>query len=352
MPGIGRRERVDGMGNAAGEDGPMIDFFERVAALRRDGEVFAVATVVGRRAPVSAHLGDHAIVFGDGRMEGFVGGACSREIVRQQAREALQSGQGRLVSIRPDAAAAGDSSAEHVMVRMACASEGAIDVYIEPCLRPRSLVVVGATPVASALARLGRAMEYTVVRVVEEREMADLAADAAAHGVRLEPLAALETVVGRRCGGAAVVVASQGHYDEGALTSVLKARPGYVGLVASRKRGTMVRGMLEASGVPGVETIRVPAGLDLGARTATEIALSILAEVVKAQLVPPVVESVRSEAPAAAPASAVDPVCGMTVEIAGARHTASIEGVDYYFCCAACRTRFISDPPAFRHARS
>ncbi len=135
----------------------MNDFFERVAALRRDGEIFAVATVVGRRPPVSAHLGDHAIVFADGRMEGFVGGACSREIVRQQAREALDAGHGRLVSIRPDAADTSESTAEHVVVPMTCASEGAIDVYIEPCLRPRSLVVVGDTPVAAALARVGRA---------------------------------------------------------------------------------------------------------------------------------------------------------------------------------------------------
>ena len=81
----------------------MIDFFERVAALRREGQSFAVATVVARRAPVSAHLGDRAIVFADGRMEGFVGGACSREIVRQQALEALAARHGRLVSIRPDA---------------------------------------------------------------------------------------------------------------------------------------------------------------------------------------------------------------------------------------------------------
>ena len=78
-------------------------FFEQMAALRREGQSFAVATVVARRAPVSAHLGDRAIVFADGRMEGFVGGACSREIVRQQALDALATRRGRLVSIRPDA---------------------------------------------------------------------------------------------------------------------------------------------------------------------------------------------------------------------------------------------------------
>ena len=89
----------------------MIDFFERVAALRREGQAFAIATVVARRAPVSAHLGDRAIVFADGRMEGFVGGACAHDIVRQQARESIAARHGRLVSIRPDEGS--ESSPEH-----------------------------------------------------------------------------------------------------------------------------------------------------------------------------------------------------------------------------------------------
>jgi len=127
----------------------MTDFFERVAALRREGQSFAVATVVARRAPVSAHLGDRAIIFADGRMEGFVGGACSREIVRRQARESLNRRLGRLVSIRPDAVPVPESTPEHVVVPMTCVSEGAIDVYIEPFVRARSLVVVGASEIES-----------------------------------------------------------------------------------------------------------------------------------------------------------------------------------------------------------
>src|SRR5579862_836456 len=100
----------------------MIDFFEQVAAARREGRSFAIATVVARRAPVSAHLGDHAIVFADGRMEGFVGGACSREIVRQQALESLRARHGRLVSIGPDTSQAVEPTDERVVVSMTCAS--------------------------------------------------------------------------------------------------------------------------------------------------------------------------------------------------------------------------------------
>src|SRR6266850_2690108 len=170
-----------------------MDVLERLAALRREGQSFAVATVVGRRAPVSAHLGDRAIVFADGRMEGFIGGACSREIVRQQALDVLHARLGRLVSIRPDASDPIESSAEHVVVPMSCASEGAVDVYVEPFVDARRLIVVGATPVAEALARLARGMDYDVWRVVDAREERETAQTAAPIGVTVATLDALET---------------------------------------------------------------------------------------------------------------------------------------------------------------
>ena len=132
-----------------------MDLFEQIAALRREGQSFALATVVARRAPVSAHLGDRAIVFADGRMEGFVGGACSREIIRQQALDALTTRCSRLVSIRPDASDPVASTGEHVVVPMTCVSEGAIDVYVEPFVQARALVVVGATPVADVAGAAG-----------------------------------------------------------------------------------------------------------------------------------------------------------------------------------------------------
>ena len=333
----------------------MVNFFERVAALQREGQSFAVATVVARRAPVSAHLGDHAIVFADGRMEGFVGGACSREIVRQQALESLRARHGRLVSIAPDASAGVESTGEHVVVSMTCASEGAVDVYVEPFVQARILVVVGATPVADALARLARSVEYQVVRVVEARERLDLEAEAAALGVTVTTIDRLEAILGGGAADTAVVVASQGHYDEEAVEASLKSSAPYVGLVASRKRGATLRALLEARGVPRLAAMRNPAGLDLGARTAQEVALSILAEIV--QTVPsgfPLATAraspavARADASPAAPASAVDPVCGMRVDVATARHTAEVDGAVYYFCCANCRARFVKQPQDYR----
>lgn len=336
---------------------PHVEFFERIARLGREGQSFATATVVGRRAPVSAHLGDRAIVFADGRMDGFVGGACAREIVRKQALEALKAGTGRLVSIRPDAGENADTSLDRVVVPMTCASEGAVDVYIEPFVQARLLIVVGATPIASALARVARSLDYRVVRVVAERERADIEPEAAALGVSVAVLEGLGQVLGRSGAGAddrAVVVASQGHYDEEALEAAFACGVPYVGLVASRARGATVKALLEERNVPGVSALRNPAGLDLGARTPTEVALSILAEIVQAHSSPDetrdstaTTAAIVAEAQMDAPPIAIDPVCGMEVDIATARHKADVDGVTYYFCCAACRARFVKRPQEF-----
>jgi xanthine dehydrogenase accessory factor len=328
----------------------MRDFLEKVSALGREGQSFATATVVGRQPPVSAHLGDRAIVYADGRMEGFIGGACSREIVRRQALEAMRARKPRLVSIRPGGSPPETPDPEHLFVPMTCVSEGAVDVYIEPSVRPRRIVVVGDTPVADALARAGAALDYDVVQVVEERELPDRTAAAAPAGVTVAPLSALERVLKAAGGEAAAVVASQGHYDEQALETILRTGAAYVGLVASRKRGATVRRWLEEQSVPGVDALSNPAGLDLGARTPPEVALSILAEIVQKRPDRGRGEHAAVEPVASEPASAgiaIDPVCSMEVETAGALYTADVDGTRYYFCCAGCRSRFLRDPGSF-----
>ena len=124
----------------------------------------------------------------------------------------------------------------------------------------------------------------------------------------------------------------------------MRASVPYVGLVASHKRGATVRSLLEENGVPGVAALRSPAGLDLGARTAPEVAVSILAEIVQIHT-----SQAREQAPATASAatSAVDPVCGMSVVVASARHKAEVDGASYYFCCANCRAKFLRDPQVY-----
>jgi xanthine dehydrogenase accessory factor len=326
---------------------PGIDqFFGRVAALRREGESFAVATVVARRAPVSSHMGDRAIVFADGRMEGFVGGSCSREIVRHQALDAIRTGSPRLVQVRPDAEPGDDG--ESVVVPMSCGSKGAVDVYIEPFVRARTVLVVGLTPVAEAIAKLSATLEYAVVRVVGRDELRDVGD--AERVVPLEELASfLDELPASARSSLDVVVASQGHYDEPALEAVLRSDPAYVGLVASGRRADEVRTVLRGMGVSDSEVarLRAPAGVGLGARNPGEVALSILAELIRLRPSPRAVGSADAfaDAEVAAPQTVLDPVCGM--EVPPGKNAAEHDGQTYSFCCPGCRQRFLSEPARF-----
>ena len=331
-----------------------MSFFARLAELERERACFAVATVVARRAPVSSHLGDRALVFADGALDGFVGGSCSRDIVRREALRALRSGQPRLVQIRPDAPAhagangqpggAGTPSSapseDCVVVAMGCASEGAVDVYIEPHLPLPRPIVVGDTPVADALARVAAQIRYDVVRVVLDGELSALAPVAGVRPIALESLAThLADAGGDACAQLVAIVASQGHYDEEALAPLLAAAPAFVGLLASRKRARSVGAALAQQGVAPerLAALRTPVGLDIGARGPGDVAIAILAEIIAA----------NAGTPAAAPAetaTAVDPVCGMEVELATARHRFERGGHTHVFCSAGCRASFAADP--------
>lgn len=322
--------------------------FERVAELERARTPFALATVVARQAPISAHVGDRAVVLADGRMQGFVGGSCARDIVRRQAVSAIRSGTARLVQIRPNAPADADDASPvgTVVVPMSCASEGAVDVYVEPHLPPRMLLVAGGTPVALALAHLGALLDgYRVVRVVQADELGDLSSDQTIHAIALPALRDfLDGLDSGERAGLAAVVATQGHYDEPVLEALLTEEvPPYVGLLASRKRAAGVFEIVARHGITRdrIERVRNPAGIDIGARRPSDVAISILAEIVAA--------ASASEPEAVRPESLAyelkaDPVCGMDVEVARTAIRIEHDGQTYYFCCAHCRETFAAAP--------
>jgi xanthine dehydrogenase accessory factor len=324
-------------------------FFDRLAELESERCAFAVATVVARQSPVSSHLGDRAVIYADGRMEGFVGGSCSRDIVRREALRSLRTARPRLLQIRPDDsrddAFPGPVDAERVRVPMRCASNGAVDVYIEPHLPPRVLIVVGYTPVGEALARVAAASrEFDVVRAVVDEELRDVEA---VEGVRVVSLVKLGGFLdgldrGSRARSVAIV-ASQGHYDEAALQTLLSAPSAFVGLLASRKRAGSVKGVLRQQGITPdlLDRIHNPVGLAIGARTAAEVAISILAEIIAS---PPASAELEDDALGAADRFASDPVCGMDVEIEGSRSTVEAGGRTFYFCGDSCRAMFSAEP--------
>jgi xanthine dehydrogenase accessory factor len=316
------------------------EILQQAADLARRGEAFALATVVWRQGPSSSQQGARAIITADGELRGWIGGACAEPVVIREAREVVATGTARLLLLgSPEQF----GSPEHVpegmaMVPIACSSDGALEVYIEPVLPVPHLVVVGSSPMATTLAELARAL-----------------------GWRAELIAGRDFTATDASERSLVVVATQGQDDESVLERAAAARPAYLGLIGSDRRGSGVLGYLADRGVDAelLDRVRVPAGLDLGRTTHREIAVAVLAELVKLRAAGAFgtgVQSVSRQATSAAADTgaaaksaepATDPVCGMPVDLGPASRTAEYEGCAYYFCSAGCQRAFEADPAAY-----
>ncbi|HEX9549647.1 MAG TPA: XdhC family protein [Candidatus Limnocylindrales bacterium] len=330
----------------------------RAAELEAGGRTFATATVVAVRRPTSARPGATGIVHPDGTIEGWVGGSCAQPVVVREALRAIADGQPRLLRLSKEAPGEGRRGDGIVELVMTCHSGGTLEIYVEPHLPSPHLWVAGTTPIASALVGLGAASGWRVTLFDPVAESEAFPAAEAVLGDR--DLHVLEFATPPY-----VVVATQGVWDEEAVLAALRRDVAYVGLVASPTRATVVRQWLRdetALAEDRIAALRAPAGLDLGAETAEEIALSILAELVQVRrgradfVAAPGPATLAGATDVAAGAAVepviddivlVDPVCGMTVDRKDARHLAEYGGTVYAFCQMGCRTRFIHDPAAF-----
>jgi xanthine dehydrogenase accessory factor len=279
---------------------------ELIAQRRR----FVQATVVRAQCPTSARPGDAAIVLADGTIEGFVGGQCAEESVRAAALDVLEHGNPTLLRILPSDGDDFPEAPGAITVVNPCLSGGAIEVFLEAKLPAARIVVVGATPIADALVQFGTPLGFEMVTD----------ADATSIG-----------------GATAVLVASHGRNEESTIRVALDAGVNFIGLVASRTRGAAVVSALNLN-IDEQRVLHTPVGLDIGARTAEEIALSILADVVRAVRVDGLLAPKQSDEPAR-PRTAIDPVCGMAVTITDDTAYLAHDGVDYWFCNPGCRTR-------------
>ncbi|TMK86136.1 MAG: YHS domain-containing protein [Actinobacteria bacterium] len=302
---------------------------ELTGELSARGEPYVLATVVWRRSPSSGQVGSKAVITADGRSRGWLGGACAEPAVVAEARRALAEGTPRLMLLGTPDELAGEHRAGVVTVPIACQSEGALEVYVEPVVPAPHLVVIGRSPAAEALAGMGEALGWRTQLVAAEETMGS---DFDAAGVADRSF---------------VVIATQGHFDEAALERALGSDAAYVGLVASARRAESVKGYLRDRGVDQAQLDRIhaPAGLDLGHVRPEEIAVAILAELV--QLKAKGLAGGVKGAAISAGHEAVDPVCGMTVRVSDAGHRVVHDGVTYYFCSAGCRAAFEKDPASF-----
>jgi xanthine dehydrogenase accessory factor len=331
--------------------------FIRAAELEATGRPFVVATVVAVRRPTSARPGASGLIHPDGTIEGWVGGSCAQPVVVREALRALVDGQPRLLRLSKDAPSEGRRGDGIVELVMTCHSGGTLEIYVEPHLPAPLLWIAGTTPIAGALAALGAASGW---RVTVFDPIADPDAFSGVERV------IVGTDIKNQDPGAApaIVIATQGIWDEEATAAALSRDAAYVGLVASPTRAAVVRAWLSEETMLEPERIaalRAPAGMDLGAETAEEVAISILAELVQVRRGR--ASFVASPGPATlagvagqlqmAPAPVVDdivlldPVCAMTVDRAHVRHLAEHDGVVYAFCSMGCRTSFIREPTAY-----
>jgi xanthine dehydrogenase accessory factor len=284
-------------------------------------EPFVTATVVRVERPTSVEAGSVALVLADGTIEGFVGGVCAEHSVRAYSMLALRSGEPVLLRIVPDpdgeAALEGAEVASEdgvVTVANPCLSGGTIEVFLEPAPPAPRVVVVGDTPIAETLVRIGPELELAMVPAGDGEVPA--------------------------AGDLALVVAAHGRDELDALRRALEAKVPYVGLVASEKRGAGVLAELRAGGVAEelLERIEVPAGIPIGSHGPGEVAVSILARIVSVRRGQP--DGAPSASAGASSGVAVDPICGMTV--AAVESTLSIErdGATIYFCGEGCKAAF------------
>lgn len=304
------------------------DLLTLAADLRGRGEPFALATVVRCERPTSAKPGAKALIRADGAVSGWIGGACAEPVVVREALNALRDGRPRFIGLIGEGGRPSGRTEGILEYPMTCHSGGTLEIYVEPFLPKSALLLVGHGPVLESLATLGRAADYAVTILAPE------ALPGAPAGLAL-------TV------RASVVVATHGDGDEEVLARALATDAGYVSLVASHKRAGVILERLSRRGLPRerLDRLKAPAGLDIGAATPEEIAISILAEIIQRH---------RSEKPApaetarrSAAGEATDPICGMLVQIASSPYRSEVSGRLIHFCCLGCKETFDRDPAKY-----
>ena len=302
----------------------------RATQLREQGVPFVRARVVLAERPTSAKAGDEAIIHADGSIEGFVGGTCAETTVRAQSLMLLDTKEPLLLRITPTEEPGQLHRHDGTLsVHNPCLSGGTLEIFLDPVVPPPLVQVQGDGPIATALLELAGQLNY------------------------------VSTAVDRQTIGGAlgVIVASHGRDEVETLAAALDAGVPYIGLVASRRRAAGVLNELVqarpdlARIAPG--RVHSPAGLDIGARTASEIALSILAEVVSTRVhsaAPDTPPTAREQPATAATKTSIDPICGMTVATVETSLHLDHDGTRYYFCGPGCLRAFSANPDGIEEA--
>lgn len=334
---------------------------DKAASLKAEGKPFALVTVVRAVSPTSAKPGAKAIVEADGVIQGWIGGGCAQPAVIKTAKKVLKEGQARLIRISPTK----DGYVEEGITDfgMACHSGGTLDIFIDPVIARPVLLLIGASPAAQTLVGLAKRVGFSVT----------VAFPAADSDMFPEADRIIDGFDVADVDPSFVIVATQGKRDEQGLEAAISLGAAYTGFIASKTKADKLKSYLKESGSDAkrVDAIISPIGLEIDAVTPEEIALSVVAGLVKARRQTVEVEETEEDktasccggsskektkstegkhASSSAATTAIDPICGMTVEINGAEFHSKYQSKDYYFCCGGCLHRFEKEPEKYVNA--
>src|SRR5262245_50089583 len=307
------------------------DFLQQVDKLRYEEVPFVLATVVAYKSPQSAKPGSKAIIKLDGSVIGWVGGGCVQPIVLREAKQALETGKPKLLTISPDAQR--DDWSGVKSYRMTCEGGGSLEIYLEPFLPKPQLLIVGGSPVAHTVSQLGKLLDFKVV-------VADPDTSSERFPEAELVLTEFKLVIDHINATSYVVVATMGNRDEEGLLAVIGSRPRYLGLVASKKKSQALFDYVRSAGGTDedIAVITCPAGIEIGSETLPEIALSVAAEITRVRRMSS--DQSESETKPQTITTAIDPICGMTVDIETTKYSSLVDSKTIYFCCLRCKETF------------
>jgi xanthine dehydrogenase accessory factor len=309
----------------------------RAADLEKKSIPFAIATVIDTIAPTSAKPMAKAIITADGKMEGWIGGGCAKDSVIDEALHCLKTGMSSVLRLSPQQFSDGNVSYKKEIFLM-CESGGTLEFHIEPVLPMTKLVIYGSTPAVEALAKMGEILDYEIYALAPGISEIDLPDGV----IKMEQFSAIE-------GQCVAVVAAQGEGDLRALKAAIASKPEFLSLIASKKKSKSLLKQLANDGIrqDEIDSIKFPAGLDIGAVTPQEIAVSIIAELVQQKMAKAHEDKIILEVSEPNNGKPKDPICGMLVDPLTADHSSDYEGITFYFCCGGCKERFETEPAAY-----
>ena len=315
---------------------------KEIERVQEDNEPKALAMVVRREAPSSGKPGDSAVITKEGEVKGWIGGGCTKGIVIKEALEAIQQQKPRLVRIEPKADAPELDGVKNY--KMTCASGGSVDVYIEPILPMTKIIIFGRSHIAKALCAVGEAAGFHMSVI------SDLADDGMFGDTQVQTLKAFDRETD--LSDSYVVVCTQGEDDANSLGAAIRTNPKYLSFVASYKKANSVFMELKRNGVEHEQlvNIKTPAGLDIGAKSAEEVAISILAQIIEAKH--SAVNDASKEEVQEIEDLYINPVCKIPVQKSTAKHVLEHNGEKVYFCCDGCKVSFEKEPDLYMENNS